>query len=785
MKIAIGASRKEKKWVNRDIAWEDFIKRAGSTIRTVETVSEYRKLPKNRQDEIKDVGGFVGGQLKEGRRKNGNVLCRSMLTLDMDHAPSGNWNDIISNLPYRTFIYSTHKHTPEEPRLRLIMPLAREVTEDEYPAVARMVANDIGMEYFDDTTYEPSRLMYWPSTSSDGEFIAKSINGPLLDPDQFLAKYHDWKDISEWPMSFRQSEIQKRSLAKQADPLTKDGIVGAFCNVYGIEDAISVFLQDVYEESAIPGRYDYIPADSGAGLVIYNNKFAYSHHATDPAGGKLLNSFDLVRVHRFGNLDEKVTDETSPSKIPSFVAMSEMTIRDNKIKEYFAKERLIKAEQEFEDENWQSRLELTKTGAVKDSFGNFLLILNHDPALSSIAFNQMRDGIDVKGDLPWQRVKPGWAEMDGAKLYEYLQNTYSIYSPSKSNHSVMAAAGKRQYHPIKEYLNNLPPWDGVPRVDTLIIDYFGAEDNIYVREATRKTLAAAVARIFSPGIKFECMLVLNGKTGLGKSTFFDKLAGEWFSDSLTFADMGKGKDAPEKIQGFWIVEIPELTGITKADVNNVKAFLSRKDDNYRASYGHVSESHPRQCIIVGSTNSENLGFLRDVTGNRRFWPIRVGGTNSKKGWDLKDDDVLQIWAEAKLIWENGEKLYVEDEVAEMAERAQMDALETDEREGIVREYLEKLLPETWDQMDIYRRQEYMRCDDDPTQPAGEIRRDAVCNMEIWCECFCKRREDFERQDSHKIISILEKIGGWERADKKKRMGPYGIVPYWVRREARR
>ena len=351
----------------------------------------------------------------------------------------------------------------------------------------------------------------------------------------------------------------------------------------------------------------------------------------------------------------------------------------------------------------------------------------------------MRDGVDVRGDVPWGRVKPGWSETDGAKLYEYLQDHYGIYSPAKANHAVLAAAAKRIYHPIREYLNTLPPWDGLPRVETLIIDYFGAEDNAYVRAVTRKTLAAAIARIFQPGIKFDYMLVLNGRTGLGKSTFFDKLAGEWFSDSLTFADMGKGKDAPEKIQGFWILEIPELAGIRKTDVNNVKAFLSRRDGNYRASYGHNSESHPRQCIIVGSTNSESMGFLRDVTGNRRFWPIRVGGTEARKGWDMTDADVLQIWAEAKVIWEKGEKLFLEGDVAELAESAQKDALETDEREGMVREYLDAPLPENWDTFDIYRRQEYFRCEDDPTRLQGKVRRETVCNMEIWCEYFGKRR----------------------------------------------
>lgn len=771
LKIAYGDSRLSKRWVNKKMTFEELCARFKTTRRTTETVTEYKKLTKARRDGIKDVGGYVLGHLKGGRRKKDTVESRSGITLDADHADTGFIDRVEMLFPHRCAVYSTHSHTPEAPRLRVVIPLSREVTPDEYAALSRLVADDIGMDYFDDSTYEPERLMYWPSTPSDGEYIFKIIGGVVLNPDDYLSKLSDWRDCSLWPTSSRQSEIIQRDIRQQQDPLAKDGVVGAFCRTHSIEDAIATFLSDIYGPSAMTGRYDYIPADSSAGVVLYDGKWAYSHHATDPACGKLLNAFDLVQIHKFPDLDEKA----------SFKAMQEFAVGDEQVKAQFAHERRIQATAEFSDESdWQTALELDKAGAVKDSFGNFLLILNNDPSLANIAFNQMRDGVDARGELPWSRVKPGWGETDGAKLYEYLQNNYGVYSPTKANHAVLAAAARRIYHPIREYLNSLPPWDGVPRVETLIIDYFGAQDNAYVRAATRKTIAAAVARVFQPGIKFDYMLVLNGRTGLGKSTFFDKLAGEWFSDSLTFADMGKGKDAPEKIQGFWILEIPELAGIRKTDVNNVKAFLSRRDDNYRASYGHNSESHPRQCIIVGSTNSESMGFLRDVTGNRRFWPIRVGGTEARKGWDVTDTDVLQIWAEAKNIWENGENLFLEGDVSEMAESAQKDALETDEREGIVREYLDTLLPECWDTFDIYRRQEYFRSTDDPTQPKGTVRRDIVCNMEIWCECFGKRREDFERQESYKIMSIMEKLGGWQKSDKKRKLQIYGSVPVWLR-----
>lgn len=160
MKIAVGNSRMDKKWKNQDISWADLCARCGSTIRTTETVEEYRKLKKGQQDGIKDVGGFVGGHLREGRRKNGMVLCRSLLTLDMDYGTPDIWDEITLFHDFKCCVYSTHKHTPEYPRLRLLIPLKREISEEEYPAVARMVAKEIGIDLFDDTTYEASRLMY-------------------------------------------------------------------------------------------------------------------------------------------------------------------------------------------------------------------------------------------------------------------------------------------------------------------------------------------------------------------------------------------------------------------------------------------------------------------------------------------------------------------------------------------------------------------------------------------------------------------------------------------------
>ena len=761
MKIAYGNSRMDKKWKNTDISWEDFCSRVKTTQRTTETVEEYRKMRKGGQDSIKDVGGFVGGHLKDGRRKKGNVLSRSMLTLDMDYGTSTIWEEISTFFPYQCCIYSTHKHTPENPRLRLIIPLFRDVGEEEYAAVSRMVAKEIGIDLFDDTTYEPERLMYWPSTSRNGVFVYEEKDGSLLDPDVFLNKYDDWRDTSTWPVSSRQSEILDRSLKEQADPLSKEGVIGTFCRTYSVSRAIDTFLNDVYEPSVMVGRYDYIPADSSAGVILYDDKFAYSHHATDPASGRLLNAFDLVRIHKFGHLDDRATESTPPSKLPSFINMCEFAIQDDEVKAQFTKERMEQATIDFTEDNWQTALELDKQGKIKDTLDNIVLIIRNDSELESIAFNKHRDGIDARDGLPWEQMKGGWNDSDNAALKVYLSNKYGIYSPTKTKDAILAVAAERSYHPIKEYLDHLPEWDGTDRVETLLIDYFNATDNSYTRAVTRKMMVAAVARIVHPGTKFDSVLILNGPQGIGKSTFFAKLAGDWFSDSLTLTDM-KDKAGPEKLQGYWILELGELAGMRKTDVEVVKSFISRSDDKYRASYGVNVESHPRQCIIVGSTNAES-GFLRDITGNRRFWPVRISGDGKRKAWQMSVYDVEQIWAETLVLYAKGEKLYLEGSDVELATNEQADAMESDEREGLVRTYLDTLLPDDWNALSLYERRSYLNGSEFGGESrVGTVERTLVCNMEIWCECFGRDASAMKPADSYAIAGIMKKINGWNK-----------------------
>ena len=776
--IAYGNSCSAKNWSNKTIRFEELCGRLEHTIRTSETVEEYPKLPKAERDKVKDKGGFVGGHLKDNRRKRENVAYRSMLTHDADHADKDFISRYETEHKYASCLYTTHGHTPETPRVRILVPLTRDVTPDEYIAIARYFSEGLGMDMFDECSYRPHQLMYWPTTPSNGEYVFKHCDGEWLDPDKYLAKHPNWRDCSLLPTSSRESKVTDYSGKHQEDPLGKSGIVGTFCRTYSVTEAIEKFLPDVYAPSAMEGRFDYIPADSSAGVVIYDDKFAYSHHATDPACGQLMNAFDAVRIHKFGRLDDKASAETPPSKLPSFKEMCQFAIEDDKIKLAIALERQQEALDDFTDDtDWLSRLEYEpRSKVLKNSLRNLTLILENDPNLKDIVFNQQLDGMEIKGEVPWNHPSKFWRDADDAQLISYIDKHYGAFSARNYEIAVAKVTDDRSYHPIREYIDSLPEWDEIQRVDTLLIDYLGADDNEYVRAVTRKTLCAAIARVLNPGCKFDSMLVLNGPQGVGKSTLISKLAGEWFSDSLNLSDT-KDKTAAEKLQGYWILEIGELAGLRKAEVETLRSFISRQNDIYRASFGKRATPHLRQCVFFGTTNAES-GYLRDTTGNRRFWPVKTHGGTTKHSWQLSAYEIQQIWAETLVYVKKGEKLYLDKTVEQLAKAEQREALESDEREGLVREYIDTLLPEDWDSLDLFERRNFLNGSEfGGERRTGTIRRESVSNMEIWCECFGKERANLRRIDANDISAIVTRIGGWERSKAKIRIPLYG--PQWI------
>ena len=762
--ICTGNSRQAATWPASKVTFPELYERLKTPMRTAETVLQYQAMPKGQRDEAKDKGGFMAGTLKGTRRKKDEVVSRSMIALDADHMKVGFLDELEYTIPYEAIFYTTHSHTPESPRARILIPLERDASPDECVAIARYLCADMGMEMFDTCSFEVNQLMYWPTCPKDGEYICECFEGEWLDPDTFLDAHPDWKDPSKLPRATSETQEFERQKKKQEDPLSKDGVVGAFCRAHDIHSAIHEFLADVYEESVVEGRYDYIPGEGSAGVVIYDDKFAYSHHATDPAGSKLLNAFDLVRIHKFG--DDK----------DSFQKMCEFAMNDEATRMQALTDRQERAQVEFaeeaSDDEWKKRLVRNKkSGALEPSLFNLKLILANDTVLKNIVFNQLADNMEIAGPVPWKHPEKFWRDADDAQLICYVDDNYGSFAAGTYNIAVTKVVDDRSYHPIRQMFAALPEWDGVKRVETCLVDYLGAADTPYVRAITKKTLCAAYTRVMVPGIKFDYMPVLNGPQGIGKSTFIEKLGMEWYSDSLNLSDMND-KTAAEKLQGYWIMEIGELAGMKKADLDKVKAFISRKDDKYRASFGRRVTPHPRQCVFFGTTNAEN-GYLRDVTGNRRYWNVSVNGNGKYHPWELDDDTVKQIWAEVILIAKAGEKLYLPAELEEYAQGEQRMAMEQDDREGLVKNYLELLLPENWADMDMHDRRAFIDDPNEPTSPEGTVKRMEVSNIEIWCECFSKPKADLKPSDSYAISAIMVKLGGWEKISSPRKLPIYG------------
>ena len=779
LKISVCDKRTNARYKNQERNWSWIKERNRRPIRTSETVEEYPKLPKEKRDELKDQGGFVGGWLKSGVRKKGHVLSRCVGCLDADNIPADeNFPALCRKVfaGFDWFLYSTHKHRPEAPRYRLVLLFDREVSEEEYPALMRMVAKQLGMDLFDDSTYEPHRMMYWASCSSDSEFVFDESLGCPLPVDRYLGMYADWRDVSQWPTSSRQSEVMQRNVAAQQDPLNKEGLVGAFCRTYfPIQSAMEIFLSDVYAPTAVDGRWDYIPADSTAGVVVYGDRFVYSHHATDPAGGKLVNAFDLVRIHKFGN------DETQKS----YKQMCEFVLSLDEVKLRLDRERREEAEQDFagyEPGDWTKQLRYRpKSKELENSTWNLMLILENDPGLQGFAFNEMMGRVEVTGELPWSRPDYNrfWRDVDTSQLLVYLDNRYTVFTERNVTACFNKIADSRRFHPVRDYLDALPEWDGVKRIETLLPHCLQADDTPYVRAVTRKLFAAAVARIYVPGIKFDCIPVLDGAQGIGKSTIFRELAGpEFYSETLSLTDMND-KTGAEKLQGYWIVEIGELAGMKKADIEKVKAFLSTSDDIYRPSYGRAVESHPRQAVMIATVNGER-GYLRDITGNRRFWVVKCHQQEALRKFAFTPEERDQIWAEAVALWKGGEKLYLESEFLSESEKAQRNAMEADERVGMVEQYLNTLLPDNWDEMDLYERRNYLSDRKDPTLRKGTVRRRQVSNLEIWAECFGRNPADMKSADSYAIAAIMLQMDGWEKSWERHRIPIYGQQRVYVR-----
>ena len=667
MAVYITTSRKAKVYQAAPQSLQELFKRLEVSQPIPYAIRDYKKLPKAQQDDLKDVGGYVLGELDGGRRRAGMVLSRSGAVLDADNIPSGGTDDFILRvkaLGVCACVYSTAKHCPEKPRLRVVIPFAEDILAEQYQPTARLLCKLIqpDMSWFDPTTAQAERMMYYPAHCQDVDPVYEAIDGPLLDAPTLLAQHlPDWQDPTAWPQfpSDQKRLDQALRKAQQQDPTGKKGVVGAFCRAYDVPAAMDKYLPGVYTETATGGRCTFTGGSTWGGAVLYDGgKFLYSYHATDPAGGKLVNAFDLVRLHKFGALDDDAEGAPKGNTLPSFRAMAELAQQDPAVKDELAREALDSAKVDFQDE--AAALELAHY--TKDQFDLDAL----RAALKTIG-TQVRRNL-ITGKLEIVNMPAAYSEESAANILPVLlwdlMKPFQIKGASITaiQKGLAALADENRYNPVLDMLQGTT-WDGESRFPVLL-GILGIDSGGFYALLVRKWLIQCVALVHNTYRHQEAaegVLVLQGPQGIGKTTFFRRLAikSEWMAEGVTL-DM-KNKDDIIMATSVWITELGELESTLKKEQSNLKAFITKKVDRIRAPYAAESEDRPRRTSFGATVNQAQ--FLRDETGDRRFFVVPLSRVDADKLWNLPDEWFIQLWAEVNLWWEldpQGFRLSAED-----------------------------------------------------------------------------------------------------------------------------
>ncbi len=607
--IAVGKSRHETKWTNTEMDWSQLVEKLMITKRTKETIEEYHALPKDKQGDIKDVGGFVGGVLQGGRRKAGSVPWRWLITLDADFVEGKLWERVQSLIPHAVMAYPTHAHTAEQPRIRLVAPLTRPVSPDEYQAVSRLIAADLGIDQFDDTTYEPHRLMYWPSTPKDGKYVPRYQDGPWVNPDEYLARYQDWRDVSQWPVSSRITEVRHADAEKQGDPLAKDGVIGAFCRTYRISEAIERFLSDIYEPAG-EGRYTFKSGSTLGGLAVYDHDtFAFSHHSTDPACGRLLNAFDLVRIHKYGQEDNDASEKTFGKDLPSFKSMLQFAEFDDSTQETIAEERenMIDSDETLETGDQYShinarKLFFDKSRFVPAFFGEWYIRRNSCLVASDRLFIY-RDGVYTPGDKIFEREAATilGAEYGSTRVTETLKYIKSVVTETSTDdltsddkhiivkngvlnlESLELLPHSPEFHSIIKLPVEYDPKARCPNIDRFIMTVVPVDCEPILEEMVGYCLTSSM--------RIEKAFVLRGDGQNGKSTFLRIVETLFGPENLSFVPLqsfGEDKFATADLYGKIANIHADLPNLAVGDSSVFKELVSgdsvRAQEKYLPSF---------------------------------------------------------------------------------------------------------------------------------------------------------------------------------------------------------
>lgn len=620
------------------------------------THDAYVALPKARQDDLKDVGSFIAGELKNGRRRSGCVIKRNAAVLDADNLPAGATEDFVravAGINACCCIYSTAKHSPATPRLRVVVPFSTDIPAEQYPLAVRLLCQLIQREmtWFDPTTAKAGRIMYYPAHCQDVKEVYHLMDGEgFLDAAALMGRLPDWREVGSWPV-FPREQTPTKLAAKQQNPETKAGVVGAFCRVYNVPAAMEKYLPGIYEETATEGRYTFTGGSTAGGGILYDDgRFLYSHHATDPAGGKLVNAFDLVRLHRFAELDDSdsVKSGTPANRLPSYTAMVELARSDPSVSDILAREAFASAVEDFQsvaDEDAAVELGRCEKQILTEGIARLALK----------AF-----GIQVRRNLITGKVVI--TGMPGQYSREEAVNTLPVFLMDKlrmvgvkgvSKTAIIDYLGniadESRFNPVVDMLETTQ-WDCQPRFPELL-RIIGIPPGSLYSALVRKWLiqtAALAHNKTGESLAAEGVLTLQGPQGIGKTLLIRRLAvrEEWLAEGVSL-DM-KDKDSILRATASWIAELGELDSTLRREQTALKAFITSPSDRVRAPYAREATDRPRRTSFAATVNPEN--FLRDETGDRRFWVVPVCNIDLQTLISLPGEWFIQLWAEIYAFW---------------------------------------------------------------------------------------------------------------------------------------
>ncbi|AET42291.1 DNA helicase [Ruegeria phage DSS3-P1] len=760
IRISVGEGTSLGRVKTKQKTWKTFRRMFARELVLVDTsctYAQYKKLDVDAQGKKKlAAGNWMPALFKDGKRKGPNQLCRTMVAFDLDYVSIEQLDHIRDGgapiNQYAWFMHTTRSHCPEKPRVRMIVPLSREVTLDEANALTRILATYLaddpeeGIEIPDIVSMKANQVMYLPSISRDQEYWTDENEGELLDVDEFLAEHPLWDDHALLP--HKESETNRGKIdpsKRMEDPREKQGYIGAFCRTYDIEDAIAEFIPDVYAQgdSTTETRYTYLLGTGSNGAVVYDEGlFIYSNHGSDPIEGA-ANAWDMVRIHKFGHLDKDAPSNTALSNLPSSKAMMELAKADEAVRREMVetlvpnddwddddqddddddagddgpsiddllgggddeddgpsiddllgggadededededdpfdgllggadedekpekkKKKKDKAETD-EEPKWQSSLVVDKQNNLEKSLHNCATIVKNSARVAPcIALNDLDGGPYLrkllrfpKANLAQARVDDPvagrrWTDTDTAALMCALAAPQKMggyatqFTRQDVELSLLQAAEKNRYNPFLDKITAVE-WDGIPRLATFFHDWFYTEDNAYHAELATVWFVAGVARQYEPGHRFDLVPILGGKQGGGKSGAIDAL-GMGYGGSLS-GDFHDTQKMTESTKGKTVLEVPELKGLSKSEVEDVKHYFTATKDTVRLAYRRNEEDFFRRCVYMGTTNQSH--YLRDEE-NRRFCPV-LTGTSRFRLVDFARfvPAIPQFWAEAHHLY---------------------------------------------------------------------------------------------------------------------------------------